>query len=308
MKILVISSANMDLVMKMDAVPDPGQTVIDHDTYKYVPGGKGANSSLAFRRLGAETVFCARLGDDQNGRSLKDLYDQSGIDTSKIVTDPDLPTGLAAIMLEGDGINRIVVYPGANYAMTEADVDRAFECSPDAVFMQLEIPAKIVTYAAFKANALNIPTVIDAGPADKAFPLKELKHLTVFSPNETEAEIFTGISPDCEENCLKAARKLEESVDADHYVIKLGGRGAYLYSGGRGNIIPPYKTDVKDTTAAGDAFTAALTLEYLKTKDIMSAVMYANAVGAITVSRFGASTSIPTAKEVEDFFLQAKKQ
>lgn len=293
--------------MNLEKVPSPGETVTERRTYSYVPGGKGANSALAFARLGADTVFCSRLGNDQNGQNLIDLYSTSGIDTSKIVIDPAAPTGLAAIMLESDGTNRIIVYPGANLALTEKDIDSAFESLPDAVFMQLEIPSKIVTYASRKAAERNIPIVIDAGPASKDFPLKSLAHLKIFSPNETETEIFTGISPDSAENCLKAAMALECLVDADYYVIKLGGRGSYLYFDGEGRSFPAFPVNVVDTTAAGDAFTAALTLEYLRTSDIFAAIEYASAVGAITVSRFGASTSLPDAEEVEDFLFEINK-
>lgn len=303
MKILVISSANMDFVMNMHAVPAAGQTVIDNGTYRYVPGGKGANSAMAFRRLGADCTFCTRLGDDANGAALKKVYDAAGIDTSKTVIDRDNATGLAAILVEADGMNRIIVYPGANHALTSDDVDRAFECQPDAVFMQLEIPSEIVIYTAGKAHALGIPAILDAGPADEKFSLEKLDGLCVFSPNETEAEIFAGKAPDSETACLEVAKILESKVRAEYYVIKLGGRGAYLLRRGEtaGKLFHPFKTEVVDTTAAGDAFTAALTLEFLRTGDMERAVRYANAVGAITVSRAGASPSIPTADEVEKF-------
>lgn len=302
-KILVVSSANMDFVMRVGEIPRGGQSLIESRDYRYVPGGKGANSALAFARLGADCVFCTRLGDDANGKTLCALYDEAGIDTRYTVTDPDCPTGLAVIMVEDAGTNRIIVYPGANNAVSPADVETAFECAPDALFMQLEIGEEAILAASAMAAARGIPVFVDAGPARTDFPLGRLAGLTVLSPNESETAVFTGISPDTEADCIAAARALSSMCDAKYIVIKLGGRGAFVWTSadGMGELIPAYPTDAVDTTAAGDAFTAAMTLEYLRTGDIVQAVRYGNAVGAITVSRPGASTSIPTAEEVKEF-------
>ncbi len=302
-KILVVSSANMDFVMNVGVIPAAGETVIDPRSYKYVPGGKGANSALAFARLGAESVFCTRLGRDANGDVLRRLYDDAGIDTRYIVTDDAQPTGLAVIMVEDEGANRIIVYPGANGTVCRADVEAALDCAPDAVFMQLEIGFDAILDTAALAAERGIPVFVDAGPANPAFPLDKMPGLTVLSPNESETAIFTGISPDTEADCIAAARKLASMASAKYIVIKLGGRGAFVWDVATetGETIPPYQTPVVDTTAAGDAFTAALTLEYLRSGDIVRAVRYGNVVGSITVSRAGASTSIPTTDEVEAF-------
>lgn len=297
-RVLVVSSANMDFVMGLERVPAAGETLLSGGSYRDVPGGKGANSALAFARLGGESVFCTRLGQDANGAALRALYDAAGIDTRFIKADPDAPTGLAVIMVEQDGANRIVVYPGANAAVCRTDVEAALECRPDAIFMQFEVAEQAVLDAAALASARGIPVFIDAGPARADFPLAALSGVTVFSPNETETEIFTGIAPLDEPACAAAARRLREMVDARYIVIKLGGRGAYWSDGACGELIPGFQTEVIDTTAAGDAFTAALTLEYLSHGDIRRAVTYGNLVGAIVVSRAGASSSIPTADEV----------
>lgn len=300
-KILVVSSANMDFVMRVGEIPVAGMTMIESRSYNYVPGGKGANSALAFARLGAESVFCTRLGADANGDSLRALYDGAGIDTRYIVTDKTVPTGLAVIMVEDAGANRIIVYPGANSTVCRADVEAALDCAPDAVFMQLEIGEQAILDTAALAAERGIPVFVDAGPARADFPLGKMPGLTVLSPNETETAIFTGISPDTEADCIAAARKLAEMADAKYIIIKLGGRGAFVWDTAAeiGETIPSYPTEVVDTTAAGDAFTAALTLEYLRSGDILRAARYGNVVGSITVSRAGASTSIPTADEVE---------
>lgn len=306
-RILVVSSANMDMVMNISAVPKGGQTVIDNGTYSYVPGGKGANSAVAFSRLGAKCVFLTKLGEDANGDALLKLYKDEGMDVSYIKRDKDTASGLAAILVEKTGQNRIIVFPGANSKIELPTVSEAIASRPDALYMQFEINYDAIIHAACEASRVGIPIFIDAGPADPDFPLEKLPRVTVFSPNESETEAFTGVSPINEEKCREASLKLLERIDAEYIVIKLGGRGAYIFNGKEGVIKAPYDTPVVDTTAAGDAFTAALTLEYLRCGDILSSCDYANAAGSITVSRHGASSSIPNEKEIEEFLKNINK-
>ena len=301
-RILTVSSANMDFVMKTGTMPEAGKTVIETRDYSYVPGGKGANAAVALARLGADSVFCAKLGNDNHAQRLRALYVENGVDTRFIKTDRKASTGLAAIVVEDSGENRIIVYPGANMTMTDGDVEDAFTCLPDAVFLQLEIPDEAVIAATKFAKKQGIPVFLDAGPARVGYPLERLEGpLEVISPNESECFALTGIMPNNTENCLKAAIALQSKVASKYVVIKLGGRGAYIHDGRFSQLIPTYEGEVVDTTAAGDAFTSALTLEYLRTKDIIRAVRYAHAVGTIVVGRAGASSSLPTAAEVDTF-------
>lgn len=303
-RILVISSANMDFVMRMKKLPEAGQTIIESESYSYVPGGKGANAALALSRLGADSVFCARLGYDANGKKLKELYDANGIDTRFVKLDRMNPTGLASIIVEKSGANRIIVYPGANEQLSEEDVEDAMTCLPDALFLQLEIPFESVLAASKYALKRSIPIILDAGPASTETPLESLPPLEIISPNESETLALTGIYPNDSANCLRAANALLSRVQAKYVVIKLGGRGAYIHDGKFSQLLPAYETEVVDTTAAGDSFTAALTLEYLNSHDIVRAVRYANAVGSMVVGKAGASTSLPTAAQVEEFMRQ----
>jgi len=302
MKILTVSSANMDFIMQTERMPESGETFISRGGYTYVPGGKGANSALAFARLGAQSVFCSAVGCDANGDSLIGLYRREGIDVSFIRRCEDTPTGLAAIILEkGSGANRIIVFPAANMKITKEQVISALDENPDAVFMQFEIDSEITLFTALEAARRDIPIFMDAGPANPDFPYSRLEKVTVFSPNETECEILTGISPDSAELCEMAARRLVEMTGAAIIVIKLGGRGCFIYENGRGEEIASYPIKAVDTTAAGDAFTAGLALEYLRSGSLRRAAKYANAVGALTVSRLGASSSLPTSEEVSAF-------
>lgn len=307
-RILIVSSANMDLVLNMKRVPSAGETVIDSGNYSYVPGGKGANAAIAAARLGADCVFCTRLGNDTNGSTLKKFYTDNGIDTRFVKTDRTAPTGLAAIMVESNGMNRIVVYPGANGNLCNDDVEEAFMCYPDALFVNFEIPKEVMFTACKYAEQQKIPIFIDAGPADKTIRLGDLPPLEVFSPNESEAFAFTGILPSTMDNCLRAASALYNKMKVKYIVIKLGERGCFIYDGIHYNLVSPYETDAVDSTAAGDSFTSALTLEYLRSGDILAASGYANAVGSMVVSKHGASSSIPTCDEVKEFLKNQELQ
>lgn len=303
-RILTVSSANMDFVMSVSKIPQGGETQLESGTYQFVPGGKGANSAVAVRRLGGDSVFCCRLGKDANGSIMHNIYKKEGLDTRFIVVDPDAVTGLGAIMVEPNGQNRIILFPGANVRLTKEDIDASFICRPDALLMQLEITQDAVMHAAWTANEKNIPIILDAGPANRDFPLADLPPLEIFSPNETETEIFTGINPTNPDNCLRAAMALQKLVTAKYYVIKLGGRGCYIYDGKYYHCLPAYGVNAVDTTAAGDAFTAALTLEYLRSGDIVRAGRYANVVGALAVSKKGALPSLPTDAMVAKFIAE----
>ena len=300
-RVLVVSSANMDFVMRVGRMPEAGQTIIERRPYDYVPGGKGANSAITLARLGADSIFCTRLGSDAHAQRLKSLYEDCGIDTRFIINDRNAPTGLASIIVEENANNRIVVYPGANANLTPEDVEDAMTCIPDAVFLQFEIPTEAVVAATQFAKAKNIPVFVDAGPARRNYPLDRLGGLEVISPNEIETYALTGIMPSTINDCLRAATVLMQKVQVKYVVIKLGDRGAYIHDGKYSQVVAPYEVEAVDTTAAGDAFTAAMTLEYLRSGDIVRAVTYANVVGAMVVGKAGASSSIPTAAQVEAF-------
>lgn len=304
-RILVVGSANIDFLMTTPYVPSEGETVISEGAYTFVPGGKGANTAVAAARLGAEAVFCARVGDDAYGDRLINIYRENGIDLRYIKTDRLEQTGLSVVMLEKGGANRIIVYPGANRRINDNDIENAFYCYPDAVITQFEIGEAAVIQTARVANTEGVPLIIDAGPARRDFPLAKLEQVEILSPNENETEILTGIRPTTLDDCLRASMALMNAVDIKYVVLKLGARGCYIYDGKYCDIISPYDVQPVDTTAAGDAFTAALTHEYLRTGDIITAARFANAVGALTVTKVGAITSLPTRKEVEQFIIDS---
>lgn len=302
-RILVVGSSNIDFVCRMPVVPDRGETIISNDTYAFVPGGKGANTAVAAARLGADVIFCTRVGNDSYGEQLYEKYKLEGIDTRFVNMDKTARTGLAVIMVEHTGHNRIVVYSGANMNLDEKDVEEAFTTYPDALVMQLEIDRNTVIEAARLAKEKNVKVFLDAGPATPDFPLEQLGQLEVLSPNETETRILTGINPNSADNCLKACVALMNRVPCKYIVLKLGDRGCFVYDGLHCRHIAPLDVgEAVDTTAAGDAFTAALAARYMKNGgDIIDACEFANAVGGYVVTKAGAFPSLPTIAELKAF-------
>ena len=302
-RMLVIGSSNIDFVCRMPKLPQISECVVSTDTYAFVPGGKGANSAVAAARLGADVVFCSRVGNDSYGHQLADKYENEGIDTRFVIKDKTARTGLVIIMVEQTGHKSVVGYPGANYNLCLNDIEGAFTTYPDALLMQLEIGTELVIEATRMAEEKGIKVVLDAGLAKADFPLESLGKLEIFSPNETETFILTGIKPNSSESCLRACVNLMNRIKARYIVLKLGERGCFVYDGIHCTHIAPVDIGCAvDTTAAGDAFTAALTYKYLENGgDIVAACEFANAVGAYVVTKSGAFSSIPTLKELQDF-------
>lgn len=302
--ILTVSSANIDLTANMPYIPSVGQTLKSAYGYSITPGGKGANAAFAVSRLGGESVFCAKLGNDDYADKLMEMYRKANINTDYITEDPEERTGLALVMVEKDGKNRIVTYPGANRKLTYDDTAYAMECCPDALILQLEIENTTIIDTAGYARRTDVPIIVDAGPASKDFPLSALGPVEIFSPNESELYAYTGINPTGKDKCLKACIELSKLIEAKYYIIKLGERGVFYYDGTFHDIITPHKVKAVDTTSAGDVFTAALAVEYMRSGDIKRACEYANIAGAITVTRAGSFNSVPSHDDVRAFTVQ----
>ena len=291
----VVGSINMDLILNMKKVPEVGENVLGTD-YGYANGGKGANQATALAKLGANVRMVGKVAEDANGEKLIENLKNNNIDVSGVATDGS-QTGLAAILIDGEGRNRIVVYEGAN---AEIEPERAISdmgTDIDLLLLQFETNEDVVISCVNHAVKNGITTVIDCGPA-KNFNLEKMQGATILSPNESETKALTGIYPDTEENILKASKILEERSKAKYIVLKLGERGCALRDGEELKIFPSYKSNVVDTTAAGDCFTAALALEYIRSGDIEKACDFGNKAGSIAVSRMGAQSSMPTIEEI----------
>ncbi len=291
----VAGSINMDIIFNMNRVPETGENVLGTH-YGYAFGGKGANQATGLARLGAKTKMIGKVADDDNGKKLLENLENNGIDVSG-VSSAGSQTGLAAILIDGDGKNRIVVYEGANAEMIPEEASENIDENLDLLLVQFETSEDVVTQCVNKAIAVGITTVIDCGPA-KDFALEKMQGATIISPNESETKALTGIYPDSEERILEASKILLERSKAKFAVLKLGERGCSVWDGTRLEILPSYPSKVVDTTAAGDCFTAAMALEYVRSGDIYAACDMGNRAGSIAVSRMGAASSMPRAEEL----------
>lgn len=303
-RILLVGSVMMDLILRCERAPEPSESVLGHD-YRNAPGGKGSNAAVAAARAGAKVSAYATLGKDTNGEYLLDCWKKEGVDTTHTLFKDGANTGFVAITLEDNGQNRLIIFRGANMLTPPEGLDKAFEDPFDAVLLQFEIPFETNKRAIEIANEKGIITVLDAGPA-QPYDLENLPPVTILSPNETETKALVGIYPADHETCLEASKKLMERNKCKFVVLKLGDRGSYIYGDGLDIMVPPYKVDAIDPTAAGDAFTGVLAKAYVELGDIVEACKVANAAGALTCTKLGAQPSLPTLAEIEAFLAKQK--
>ncbi len=294
-KAAVMGSINMDIILSAEKLPEAGENVLG-STYSYAYGGKGANQAIGLSRLGARVKMIGKVADDANGNRLIENLICNNVDASGVSKEGS-STGLAAILIDGEGRNRIIVYESANAEIVPAQAASHIEDDLDVLLVQFETNEEAVIRCVNAAKDKNIVTVVDCGPA-KNFSLEKMQGMTILSPNENETEALTGIFPSDEKTALEASRVLYERSRAKFIVLKLGSRGCSLFDGNDITFFPSYPAKVLDTTAAGDSFTAALALEYVKSGDIRKACDMGNRAGSIAVSRVGAQFSMPTAEEL----------
>jgi ribokinase len=298
--IVVVGSINMDLVARVPRLPRPGETVHGSE-FMQAPGGKGANQAVAAALLGADVTLFGRVGDDVYGKQLVAALDRPGVRTGQVQTTSSCPSGLALISVEDSGQNAITVIGGANLRLTPDDV-RAREAvirDADALLVQLEVPLETVVAAVEIARQHGVMTILDPAPAPAAQLPDQLYAVDLISPNQSEAEALTGIAVVTIDDAARAAMALHRR-GVRHVVIKLGERGAFA-SKIRGNAIhiPAPQVNVVDTTAAGDAFTAALAVALVEDRSLGDATRFACAAGSLATTRPGAQGAMPTRAEVE---------
>jgi ribokinase len=297
-RIVVIGSTNTDMVVKAARIPAPGETILG-GRFLMNPGGKGANQAVAAARLGGEVTFVAKVGDDLFGREAKALFEKEGINIRHVFTDASEPSGVALIMVDAKGENCISVASGANGALTSADLAAARAEIEEAglVLMQLETPVETVLCAAQWAAAKGVPVVLNPAPAC-TLPAALLGCLSLITPNETEAELLTGIKV-TDVTSARASAIVLCAKGVKRVVITLGSRGAFVYADGHGTLVPAFKVEAVDTTAAGDVFNGALAVALTEEVPLVEAVRFAAQAAAIAVTRMGAQASAPYRKEIE---------
>jgi ribokinase len=307
-RIVVVGSLNMDLVVRTARLPRPGETVTGSD-FVQVSGGKGANQAVAAARLGADVAMIGRVGDDGFGRQLIESLARDGVDPDAIAATVGTSSGLALIGVEESGQNAITIVGGANALLTPDDVARHKTeiAAADALLVQLEVPLATVVAAVSLAKRHSVLTILDPAPAPREALPAELLAVDVLSPNQSEAEALTGIVVASAADATRAAAILHER-GARQVVLKLGEQGA-LASDGMGNIVhvPARQVSVVDTTAAGDAFTAALAVALVECHSLAEATRFACAAGSLAAARSGAQDAMPSREEVKRLITQSAR-
>ena len=298
-KIVVVGSTNTDMVIKADHLPKPGETILG-GTFFMNPGGKGANQAVAAARLGSNVTFISKIGNDIFGRQAIQLFEEEGINTSYIFSDPNNPSGVALITIDNQAENCIVVASGANALLHPKDIVKAMPAIEEASFvlMQLEIPIDTVEFITELANRGKMRIILNPAPAPtKALSDNLMRNLYIITPNRVEAEMLTGIKVNDIDSAKLAAKALQEK-GVEIVIITLGEQGALILDNNVFIEIPAEKVTAVDTTAAGDVFNAALTVALSEGRYIVDAVKYANKAASIAVTRLGAQSSAPYKSEV----------
>lgn len=297
--ICVIGSLNMDLVVNVDTMPKPGQTIIGSN-FKEVSGGKGANQAVAMARLNGNVSMIGKVGEDGFGQTLINSLKNDKVDTTYIQTSKGA-TGVALITVDKNAQNSIVVSPGANFEVKEDDIDNNIEAikNSDIVVLQLETPLNTIKYALNKAKELNKYTILNPAPAVKLDD-EIIKNVDLLTPNETELEIISGVSIETEEDIQKAAQIMIEK-GVKELIVTLGSKGSLYINKEKSMFKKAYKVEAVDTTAAGDSYTGALAVALSQDKNIEDAMDFASKVGALSVLKEGAQSSLPTLEDVKNF-------
>ncbi len=297
--ILVVGSINMDLAVRTPRMPAPGETVLGSG-FLTSPGGKGANQAVAAARLGAKVAFLGRVGHDAFGEALPACLAAEGIDAEHCLRTEGIATGVAMILVDSRGENSIVVASGANHRLMPDDVFSRRELfqRADTVLLQLELPLPTVLAAIDLARRHGCRTVLDPAPAPRVMP-EGLCEVDIITPNVAEAESITGKKAGDDERADKNIASDLIARGAKAAVLKLGARGSLVVcADGHIARAKAYKVKIVDTTAAGDAFTAALAVAVASGHKLRTAALFANAAGALACTRFGAQSAMPTLHEV----------
>lgn len=300
-KICVLGSMNMDLVLKVNNMPQVGETILSEGIVK-IPGGKGANQAVAAKRCGSEVRMIAKVGKDDNGKILKRKLLEDNINVDYVFEDENELTGTALIMVNKQGDNSIIVVPGANNNMEKQEIEKAMKAieASDILIAQFETSEDITLDAFKEAKKLGKLTVLNPAPA-KRIDEELLKVTDIIIPNETEAEILTGIKIENIEGAEEAAQVfLTKGVKC--VIITLGSKGAAIITKEFSMVVEAFKVKAIDTTAAGDSFIGALCskLDFnnLNKENLVDSVIFANKVSSIAVQRKGAQPSIPYLSEI----------
>lgn len=301
-QLTVLGSVNADHVVKVDHFPRPGETLTGH-SYRVIAGGKGANQAVAAARLGTNVHFIACVGDDDFGISIRNKFASDGVNIDAVMIEENMPTGIAMIQVAASGENSICISAEANAHLTPQRIKPHFDKikNADILLLQLEVPIGAIELSAEIANKAKTKVVLNPAPA-MTLSDKLLSLVDMITPNETEAEVLTGIKVSDGASAQLAADALHNK-GIKTVLITLGDKGVWLSQEGSGILIKGYQVNAIDTTAAGDTFNGAFLSALLEGVSLNDAIQFAHAAAALTVSAEGAQSSIPYRKEVENFII-----
>jgi len=299
-RVLVVGSANMDMVVRCDRFPHPGETIFG-SAFATFPGGKGANQAVCSAKLGGDVAFMGRMGKDIFCERLSANMKREGVGLEHLLIDPLEPTGTALITVDCSVQNEIIVVPGSNMKLRPEDIlsHRAAFAGAAIVLLQLEIPLDTVMQAAALARQNSVAVVLNPAPA-RALPEELFRMVDYITPNETEAELLTGIPVTDQASAERAARALLRR-GVQNVIITLGSAGCLLVNHRQTEAFPAQPVQAVDTTAAGDAFNGALAYALAGGSPLDEAIVLANTVAGYAVTKHGAQTAMPTKKELELF-------
>lgn len=298
--IVVVGSANMDMVVSCEHFPRPGETVLGGSFGMY-PGGKGANQAVAAAKLGGHVRLLAKMGQDAFQEKLCDSLKKDGVQLEYVITDPDAPTGIALIAVNSEGENEIIVVSGSNMKLTPKEVEASgglFE-GAGVVLLQLEIPLDAVNTAVTLGRSHGATIILNPAPA-RNLPAELLARVDILTPNATEAEMLTGVRVHDERSAREAGHRLLEQ-GVGKVIVTRGDQGALLVTKEQSVSVPAHRVQPVDTTAAGDAFNGALSYAMAGGVNLTEAIEIAGTAAAYAVTKMGAQTSMPTAAELKAF-------
>ncbi len=298
-KVVILGSTNVDQFLTVERYAQPGETLHVEEAQKAFGGGKGANQAIATARMQADTTFITKIGTDGVADFILEDFKVAHIDTSYIIKTAEAKTGQAFITVNAEGHNTIYVYGGANMTMTPEDVINAKDAiiNADFVVAQLEVPIPAIISAFEIAKAHGVTTVLNPAPA-KALPNELLSLIDIIVPNETEAELLSGIKVTNEQS-MKDNANYFLSIGIKTVLITLGKQGTYFATKNQSQHIEAYKVNAIDTTAAGDTFIGAFVSRLNKSQDnLADAIDFGNKASSLTVQKHGAQASIPLLEEV----------
>jgi ribokinase len=304
-KVVVVGSINMDLVIRCERLPVPGETITAQSSLE-IPGGKGANQSVAAARAGGDVSMLGRVGDDSMANRLLENLRKQQVKTETVLRTPQCASGIAVVAVEASGQNAIMVVPGANGRVSVEDVDAAEPVLQQAniLLLQLEIPIATVLRVIEIAKAAAIPVVLDPAPMPRSLPNETLR-VDLICPNESEASAIVGYDVTDVESAEKACNDLV-GLGARRAIVTLADKGAMIHDGVRTHWIKPFEVEPVDTTAAGDAFAGALAVELAGGQPLIESARFASAAGAIATTRLGAQPAMPTRQEIAELIRKAE--